>query len=175
MAFTKYGKSLLLKGLFGKIRDSSQNLYACLLTSIDGINDTVSSCTGYTEVVKNTSVNGTTYSNGYARQALVTFNSSYGFTSVFGNPTEGTGDDEGRVVIKNSSAIEFPENYNETLDANVDWNSGNAISYFGVVDASSDGNLVAYWDLGSNAITVSAADAIKPTIRVGKMVFRSAL
>ena len=34
--------------------------------------------------------------------------------------------------------------------------------------------LVAYWDLKLNAITVTSNDAIKPTIRAGKMVFRSA-
>lgn len=172
---TKYGKALQLKGTFGKIKDSSQNLYCCLITSVNSISDTVAGCTGYEEVAATTTVNGTAYSNGYARQPLVKWNSSQNnFESVFGSPEEGTGDDAGYVIIKNTSAIEFPENYNETLDANVDLNGGNPIAYFGIVDALSGGNLVAYWALGADAITVSSADAIKPTIRAGKMKFRVA-
>ena len=173
--WTKYGKALQLKGQFGKIKDQSQSLYAVLLTSVNSISDTVSGCTGYEEVAATTTVNGTAYSNGYARQPLVKWNSSQNnYETVFGNPAEGTGDDAGYVVIKNTSAIEFPENYNETLDQNVDLNGGNPIGYFGMVDAASGGNLVAYWALGADAITVSASDAIKPTIRAGKMVFRVA-
>lgn len=177
MSFTKYGKALLLKSFFGKIKDQSQNLYVCLLTSVNSISDTVDGCTGFEEVSKTTIVNETSYPNGYARQPLVKWisNGGYGnYETVFGDPAEGTGEDAGRIVIKNTVPIEFPENYNEVLDQNVNLNNGQPIQYFGIVDKETDGNLVAYWDLKSNAITVTANDAIKPTIRAGKMVFRSA-
>ena len=95
--FTKYGKALQLKGLFGKIKDASQTLYVCLLTSVNSISDTVSGCTGYEEVAATTTVNGTAYSNGYARQPLVKYVNN-NFESVFGDPAEGTGDDAGYVT-----------------------------------------------------------------------------
>lgn len=172
--FTKYGEAFKLKSTFGKIKDTAQNLYVALLTSVSGLIDSVSACTGFTEVSNQTIVNGTPYNNGYARPSLVRWNGA-NFDSVFGNPEEGTGTDAGYIVIKNSTEILFPENYNSTLDANVDLNGGNPIQYFGLVDAASGGNLVAYWDLGADALTITSSDAIAPKIRPGKMVFRCAV
>lgn len=175
--FTKYGEAFKLKSTFGKVKDASQNLYVVLLTSVSGLSDSVSACTGYTELSNQTTVGGVAYNNGYARQPLVKWNSANGgsFESVFGNPEEGTGTDAGYIVIKNSTEILFPENYNSTLDANVDLNGGSPIQYFGLVDAASGGNLVAYWDLGADALTITSSDAIAPKIRPGKMVFRCAV
>lgn len=170
---TKYGDAFYLKSSFGKIKDSAQNLYVVLLTSVSGLSDSVSACSGYTELSNQTTVNGTAYNNGYARQPLVKWNSSTNnYESVMGNPEEGTGTDAGYIVIKNTQEILFPENYNATLDANVDLNGGSPIQYFGLVDAASGGNLVAYWDLDTDALTITSADAIAPKIRPGKLVFR---